>query len=64
MAGSEDSEERRRAFAKEQHSRKQSMAYVLGTELKLVQKDSARGNCIAVFTSGGDAQGRLSKAVL
>ena len=51
---------KRKSFAKEELARNQSMAVVLGREGKFVAKGAAEGKAIAVFTSGGDAQGVLS----
>ena len=56
---SEDELQRRRyEFSTEDAKRKQSLAYLPGKEGNFVAKGCEEGKVIAVFTSGGDAQGK------
>ena len=48
---------RRQAFVHTNSDRRGSMAYEVGREGKFVAKGGNQGKAIAVFTSGGDAQG-------
>ena len=48
---------RRQAFVHTDSDRRRSMAYEVGREGKFVAKGGNQGKAIAVFTSGGDAQG-------
>ena len=48
---------RRQAFVHTNSDRRSSMAYEVGREGKFVAKGGNQGKAIAVFTSGGDAQG-------
>ncbi len=52
-------EGKRQAFAQAGPEKSRSMAYVQGKEGKFVAKNQGAGKSIAVFTSGGDAQGLL-----
>ena len=52
-----DCQQRRKEFSTEDAKRKQSMAYLPGKEGNFVAKGCNSGKAIAVFTSGGDAQG-------
>ena len=54
----EEVEAKRKRFAQEAQ-RRRSMAYEQGREGKHVAKGIHTGKAIAVFTSGGDAQGML-----
>ena len=50
-------DKRRHEFSTESAKRKQSMAFLPGKEGNFVAKGCNAGKAIAVFTSGGDAQG-------
>ena len=54
----DDSEAKRKAFAQMEAKRKQSLFMTPGKEGKFVAKGSYVGTAIAIFTSGGDAQGK------
>lgn len=54
-----EAELKRKTFAQLDAKRKQSMATVPGREGKFVAKGAHVNKAIAVFTSGGDAQGKL-----
>jgi hypothetical protein len=51
-------EEKREKFQAEAADRRQSIMPTLGKEGKFIAKNCFAGKTIAVFTSGGDAQGR------
>ena len=53
-----ETELRRKTFAQMEAKRKESMITTPGKEGKFVAKGSYVGKAIAVFTSGGDAQGK------
>ncbi len=57
-AADELSDMKRKAYQQSTTAKKASMAYEVGREGKFVAKGASSGKAIAVFTSGGDAQGR------
>jgi 6-phosphofructokinase 1 len=50
-------EEKREKFQSETADRRQSIMPTMGQEGKFIAKNCFAGKTIAVFTSGGDAQG-------
>jgi len=52
-------EVRREQFKSETSTVRQSIVPTLGKEGKFIDKDCYAGKTIAVFTSGGDAQGMI-----